>query len=198
VVVSEDRRRLRGESTRARLLEAATALFAQHGYEGASIESVLAATETSRGALYHHFAGKDALFEAVLERLHARIAREVAAAARESPDPVEALRAGCFAWLRLARDPVVQRIVLIDAPAVVGWEHWRELDERYSFGMLKASLIAITADRDIGDELLDVLAHMLLAALSEAALLIARADDQEAATRAAEAAIDRLLESVTR
>jgi AcrR family transcriptional regulator len=196
--VSEDRRRVRGESTRARLLEAATQLFAEHGYEGTSIESVLAATGTSRGALYHHFAGKDALFEAVLERLHVRVAQEVTAAARAAPNPVAALRAGCSTWLELARDPVIQRIVLIDAPAVIGWERWRELDERYSFGKLKANLVAITADRDVDDALLDVLAHMLLAALSEAALLIVRADDQTAATRTAEAAIDRLLESVTR
>jgi AcrR family transcriptional regulator len=196
--VSEDQRRARGETTRARLLEAATELFAESGYEATSIEAVLAATGTSRGALYHHFAGKEALFEAVLERLHMRTAREVADAARAAPDPVAALRAGCFKWLELARDPVIQQIVLVDAPAVVGWERRRELDERYSFGMLKASLATITADRGADDDLIDVLAHMLLAALSEAALLVARADDQEAATHTAQAAIDRLLETVAR
>jgi AcrR family transcriptional regulator len=195
--VSEDRRRLRGETTRGRLLDAATELFARDGYEATSIEAVLAATGTSRGALYHHFAGKEALFEAVLERLHKRAAREVAAAARAAPDPVEALRAGCSVWLELARDPVIQRIALVDAPAVVGWERWRELDERYSFGMLKASLTEL-ADRDVSDELLDVLAHMLLAALSEAAFIVARTDDPPTATRTAEEAIDRLIASITR
>src|SRR4029450_4226177 len=90
-----------------------------------SIEAVLREAGISRGALYHHFSGKEALFEAVLEQVGADIATKLAAAARDASDPVEALRAGCHAWLRLARDPTVRRIVLVDALPVVGWGKWR-------------------------------------------------------------------------
>src|SRR5271169_5466410 len=98
----------------------ATQLFAAHGYDGTSIEAVLAESGVSRGSLYHHFAGKDALFWAVLEGVAARVGEQLEAVERDAPDPVAALRAGYLAWIRLAGDPVVQQTVLIDAPAVLG------------------------------------------------------------------------------
>jgi hypothetical protein len=111
-------------------------------------------------------------------------------------DPMQALRAGCRAWLRLARDPTVRRIVLIDAPSVVGWEKWRAIDERYGFGLLKAALGQAAAAGRIRPELTDMLAHVLLAALTEVALVVARANDSKAASRAAQTAIDELLDGL--
>src|SRR4029453_5269277 len=131
-----------GQATRRELLRIATRLFVAHGYQGTSIEAVLREAGISRGALYHHFDGKEALFAAVLDQVEADIAGTVAAAGGGIDDPVEALRAGCHAWLRLAREPTVRRIALVDAPAVVGWEKWREMDERYAFGLLKGALVA--------------------------------------------------------
>ena len=96
-------------------------LFGELGYEGTSIDAILRRAGMARGALYHHFPTKEALFDAVLDAEVASIAKASAAAARAAGDPVESLRAGCGAWLRAAIDPVVQRITLIDAPAVVGW-----------------------------------------------------------------------------
>src|SRR5262249_2602278 len=148
-----------GQATRRDLIAIATRLFVEHGYQGTSIEAVLREADISRGALYHHFAGKEALFEAVLEQVEAYIAEKLAA--QGAGDPVERLRAGCGAWLRLAREPTVRRIVLLDAPAVVGWEKWREMDERYGFGLLKATLAGIAATGRIRKDLIDVLAHML-------------------------------------
>ncbi len=185
-----------GHATRRQLLATATRLFADRGYEGTSIEAVLQETGVSRGALYHHFTSKEALFEAVLEEMEATIARDVAAAAGEIESPVEMLRAGSLAWLRMAGDPVIQQIVLIDAPSVVGWQRWREIDEGNSFGLLKAALQGAADQGLVPSGSVDVLAHMLLAALIEVALVISRAEDTAAATRAGEEALEELLGSL--
>ena len=185
-----------GQATRRELIAIATKLFVAHGYQGTSIDAVLREAGISRGALYHHFDGKHALFEAVLDRVEADVAERVAKAARDFDDPVEALRAGSHAWLHLARDPAVRRIALVDAPSVVGWEKWREIDERYAFGLLKAALGAVAARGRVRKELVDVLAHMLLAALAEVALVIARAKDAKGAVRVGQAAVDELLDGL--
>jgi AcrR family transcriptional regulator len=194
--MARSRRIEQGQATRRDLVAIATRLFVADGYARTSIEAVLREAGISRGALYHHFSGKEALFEAVLEQVEADIATKVAAAARDAADPVEALRAGCHAWLRLARDPTVRRIVLVDALSVVGWEKWRALDEPYAFGLMKGALAAVATTGGIRTELIDVLAHMLLAALTEVALVIARAKDSRAAVRAGQAAVDAMLDGL--
>ncbi len=183
----------RGRSTRDGLVAAARELFGRHGYEGTSIGAVLAATGLARGALYHHFATKEALFDAVLDQEVARIARTAAAAARAADDPVASLRAGCRTWLEVALDPAVQRIVLLDPPAVVGWARWRELDERHTLGGLRANIERIAADGRVAPAEAEMLAHMVLAAVSEAALLIAQAEDPAAALATGQGALDTLL-----
>lgn len=110
-------------------------------------------------------------------------------------DPVEAMRAGCHAWLRLAQGPTIRQIALLDAPTAVGWQKWREIDdERYAFGLLKAALGAAAASGRLRKNVIDPLAHMLVAALAEVALVVARADDPAAAARAAKVAVDELLD----
>jgi len=183
----------KGLATRRHLVAAATDLFAARGYEATSIDNVLDAAGVSRGALYHHFTGKEALFEAVLEAVEEELATEVVAAAEAAGDPRMSLQAGCLAWLQRLRDPVVRRIVLVDAPAVVGWERWREIDECHWFGPLKMALADAMPPSRLDATSLDVLAHMLLAALNELAFVIARADDPDAAARAGQAAIVDLL-----
>lgn len=183
-----------GQATRQELVTVATKLFAKQGYDGTSIEAVLAAAEVSRGALYHHFASKDALFEAVLEDVEAGIAETIVRSARRATDPVGVLRAGCRAWLRVAEDPAAHQIALVDAPAVVGWQRWREIDERHAFGLLKRALEAVAAMGRLRADVVDVMAHMLLAALLEVALVIARAPDRKAALHRGERAVDELLD----
>jgi AcrR family transcriptional regulator len=187
-----DLRITKGQATRDRLLAAAQELFGSRGYDGTSIEAVLDATDTKRGSLYHHFASKEELFDAVLDRLVAGITESVAAAASAAgPDPVDALVAGCRVWLRLALDPAIQRIFLVDAPAVVGWTRLRQLDERHTLGRLRAGLQRASG---LPAEQVDVLAHMLLAALNEAALLIARAEDPQEVLATAEVAVGTLID----
>jgi len=184
----------RGEATRAQLIAIATRLFASRGYEDTSIEAVLREAGVSRGSLYHHFAGKEALFEAVLEDVGVRVGGAVVAAAGDTAGPVAALRAGFLAWIRIAGDPVVQRILLIDAPSVLGWARWRAMEERHALGLIRATLQAVADGGSLRPDLVDTLAHVLLASVNEVALLVARSDDPDSAMKAGGDAIDELLQ----
>jgi AcrR family transcriptional regulator len=183
----------KGLETRREIVEAAKRLFAEQGYGGVSIEEVLVACQISRGALYHHFRSKEALFEAVVEAVETELATHVVARSATAADPVSGLIAGAEAFLDLAREPAVRQIVLIDAPAALGWEKWREIDGRHGFGLLKAALAPAAAQAGLPAAMVDAFAHMLLASLSEVAFLIARADDAEAAIADGKAAIRELI-----
>ena len=184
----------RGEATRSQLIVIATRLFADHGYEDTSIEAVLREAGVSRGSLYHHFASKEALFEAVAEDVETSVGAQTLASASGSGGPVAALRAGFLAWIRLAGDPVVQRILLIDAPSVLGWERWRSMEEQHALGLIRAVLQVIADEGKLRADLVGTLAHVLLASVNEVALLVARSDDKEAAMKAGADTIDELLQ----
>lgn len=184
----------RGRATRAHLIEVATRLFATHGYDGTSIEAVLAEAGASRGSLYHHFPGKDALFLAVLEDVGARVTAQVTEATRNAGDPIAELRAAFLAWIGLACDQVVRQIMLIDAPAVLGWQRWRELDEQASLGVIRAALAYAAEAGSIQRRHVDAFAHIVLAAGNEVAMMIARDDDPAAALSAAQSALAEFLE----
>jgi AcrR family transcriptional regulator len=191
-----DNRVEKGKATRDALIGAARELFGERGYDGTSIGAVLDAAGVARGALYHHFATKEELFDAVLDQEVARVSTVAANAARKENDPLASLRAGCATWLRVALDPAVQRIVILDPPAVVGWKRWRELDEAHTLGGLRANLTTLASQGHIAESEVDTFAHMLLAAVTEAALLIAQADEPQAALARGQAAVDTLLTRV--
>ena len=190
-----DRRVDRGQATRQHLIAVATQLFATRGYDGTSIEAVLEQAGVSRGSLYHHFASKERLFEAVVESVHTQVGEATlqAAAAVGDADAHTLLTTGYLAWVRLAGDPVVRRILLIDAPTVLGWRRWRQMEEQYGLGMLKDVLKAAAAEGRLAPELIEPFSHMLLATGNELALLIALADDVPAAQASAEAAFDEFV-----
>jgi AcrR family transcriptional regulator len=193
----EGKRAAQGRATRGQLIEVATRLFAEQGYEGTSIEAVLAAAGVSRGALYHHFPGKEALFEAVVVAVSDQVTVDLAAAVGRRTDPVDAMRTAALAWIGLAADPVIQRVVLVDAPSVLGWERWRDMDGGRTLGTLRAMLQAVSDSGRLPSELVSPFSHMILAALDEIVLVVARADDPAAAVAegrmAVEALLDRLL-----
>jgi AcrR family transcriptional regulator len=184
----------RGEATRGQLVAIATRMFAERGYEDTSIEAVLREAGVSRGSLYHHFASKEALFEAVAEGVETSVGAQTLAAASSAEGPVEALRAASLAWIRLAGDPVVRRILLIDGPSVLGWERWRAMEEDHALGGVRAVLQIVADQGKLRPELVGTMAHVLLASVNEVALLVARSDDKEAAMRAGADAIDELLQ----
>jgi AcrR family transcriptional regulator len=192
------KRAAQGRATRGQLIEVATGLFADHGYEGTSIEAVLTAAGVSRGALYHHFAGKEALFTAVLEALSEHITAQLTEIISGCTDPVDAVRTSALAWIDLAGDPVIQRIMLVDAPSVLGWEQWRAMDEGRTVGAMRAMLQAVSDTGRLPRELVGPFAHMILAALDEAALIVARAPDSRIAVAEERQAVEEFLARLLR
>src|SRR5665648_460638 len=132
------------EATRAALLEAARALFAQRGYAAVGTEEIVRRARVTRGALYHHFRGKEDLFRAVVEDVERELTERIAAEALaiEAVDPWAALRGGARAFLAASAEPEVQRIIMLDAPAVLGWVQWREIGQRYGLGLVEGVLEA--------------------------------------------------------
>lgn len=186
----------RTEETRRALIEAARALFAQHGFAAVSTEEIVRGARLTRGALYHHFEGKEDLFRAVYEEVERDLVEKIAARAATGKAPIEALRKGADAFLDACEDPAVQRIALIDAPAVLGWEQWREIGLKYGFGLVQGTLQAAIDAGQIERQPVVPLAHMLLGAIDEAAMLVARADDGGRTKRQVRATVARLLDGL--
>lgn len=183
-------------ATRAALLKVARKLFAERGYADTATEEVVRRARVTRGALYHHFGGKQDLFEAVLHEEQARLSIAVAKAAASKPDALSQLIAGCEAFLDECMEPAMQQIVLIDAPAVLGWAKWRETDASYYLEGTKAQLQAAIDAGLVPKQPVTPLAHVLMGALNEAAMLIANAEDKPAARREITAVVDRLFASI--
>ena len=183
------------------------ALFAERGFAGTAREEIVERAGVTRGALHHHFGTKQDLFAAVFEELEAELAARIAAAAMAGDDPRDQLRRGCHEFLDAALDPAVQRIVLLDAPAVLGWAAWRDVDARYGLGLVTEGLRAVFAagpagpgghkQGPAGPRAVEPLGHLLLAALNEAAMLVAGAPDPVVARAEVGAIVDQLLDSLT-
>jgi AcrR family transcriptional regulator len=188
----------RSEATRAALIAAARPLFAERGFSGVGTEEIVRAAGVTRGALYHQFADKRELFAAVFEQVEAEVTTETARAAVASgaSDPLAVLRVGALGWLEACSEPEVQRIVLLDGPAVLGWAAWREIGMRYALGLVENELREAVAAGSLEPQPVAALAHVLMGALDEAALYVATAEDQAAARAEVGAVIDRLLASL--
>jgi AcrR family transcriptional regulator len=193
------RRAAQAEATRAALVVAARRLFVEKGYHRTGTEEVVAeAGVGTRGALYHHFADKQALFEAAFLAVEEDLVIE---AAKNLADPADGalnqLRQGLIGFLDASLTPHVQRILLIDGPAVLGWVRWRELESRYGLGAIRAMLERAIEEGDLTvNQPTDALAHLLLAAADEAALFIANAPDQLVARDQGVRALNALLDGL--
>jgi AcrR family transcriptional regulator len=168
-------------STRAALIEAARRLFAEKGYHATGTPELAAAAGVSRGALYHHFGDKEALFEAVFGEVESDLREAAAESVRElAADPWRQLDQGVQSFLQIVAGNVeMQRILLLDGPAVLGWPRWRELGSQFTLGHVVESLERLTQAGIIEPQPLNSLAHLVIAALNEAALLIAHSDQPE-------------------
>ena len=189
---------LRSEATRQRLVAAARELFGARGYAGVGTEEIVRAAGVSRGALYHQFRDKADLFAAVAEQIEAEIAGRIAAdASGAAADPAAALRIGARLFLDACAEPDVERIILLDAPAVLGWEAWRDLAGRYGLGLVQLALQSAMDAGAIAPQPVIPLAHVLIGALNECALYVARAEDPPAAREQCAAIFDRILRGIT-
>jgi AcrR family transcriptional regulator len=188
-----NRKAEQSEATRRALLEVARDLFARRGYSDVSTEEIVRRAGVTRGALYHHFAGKADLFRAVYEQIEQETAEKVAAAALTKTDPLDQQRAGWQAFLDACLDPAVQRIALRDAPSVLGLEAWREIAAAYGLALVQGGLQSMIDAGLMDEQPVEPLAHLVLGALSEAGMVIAEAEDTDAARDAIGESLERLL-----
>lgn len=174
----------RTRDTRDRLERAGRELFAERGFAAVAAETIVATAGVTRGALQYHYGDKQGLFVAVLEQLERENTEELIAtmaAVPPSDDPMTGLRAGLDAFLTICRRPEMVRIALSDAPAVLGWNAWRELEARFGLGVIVAQLEALRSLGLLSDAPVRMLAQLVLSAVIEAGLIVAHAEDQAAA-----------------
>jgi AcrR family transcriptional regulator len=181
------------EATRGALVDVARGLFAQRGYAGVSIDEIVQGARVTKGALYHHFNDKQALFRAVLESIERDLAARMTERAAKERAPWEQLGAACAAYLDACLERDVQRIVVLDAASVLGWSTWCEIDRRYGLGVLRERFEAALAKGLIEPQPLEPVALLVLGALSTGGRVIAEAKDAMAARKQVGATVERLL-----
>ncbi len=157
--------------------------FAEHGYAGVGTEAIVRAAGVTRGALYHQFADKAALFAAVFEAVEAEVMARIDAAVANSglADVIELMKLGSDTWLDACSEPAISRIILIDAPSVLGWERWREIGLRYGMGMVQGLLTYAMSIGRIAEQPVEPLAHVFIGALDEATLYAVLHTDRDQA-----------------
>ncbi|MBO9522990.1 MAG: TetR/AcrR family transcriptional regulator [Nocardioidaceae bacterium] len=186
----------RRDETRAALLAAGRRLFAEVGYDDVAAEQIVSEAGVTRGALYHHFeGGKAGLFEAVFVEIEAELVAQFPLGDLDS-DPLATLRAGIGTFLDLSLSSGVQRVTLIDGPAVLGWSRWQEIEAEHGLGLIQAGLDAAVAAGQLRPLPTADLANALLGALIESALAVARAKDVKAARKRAEQVLLALLDGL--
>ncbi|OLT36281.1 TetR family transcriptional regulator [Actinomadura sp. CNU-125] len=183
------------EQTRRTLLRESRPLFAERGYGAVGLAEIVRAAGVTKGALYHHFEGKADLFRAVLAEVQGEVAARVAATADAEDDPWARLLAGCKAFLTASTAPGVQRIMLVDGPAVLGWSEWRAMDEGASARHLVDALTDLVERGTIAPCPVEPLAHLLSGAMNEAALWLAGSARPDRDLDDAWAALARMLEA---
>ncbi len=186
----------RSAGTRAALIGAARELFTERGYAEVGTEEIVRRARVTRGALYHHFADKRALFRAVHEAVEEEMVAAIVTAMEGVEDPVELLLVGTRRFLDLCMEPEWTRIPLMDAPSVLGWAEWREIDQRYGLGIVAAGLTLAMDAGALRSQPVGPLAHILLAGMGEAALMIASAEDPEAVRAEVEMTLAGLIDAL--
>lgn len=186
----------RRDATRSALLAAGRRLFATAGYENVAAEQIVEAAGVTRGALYHHFDGKAGLFEAVFLEIEGELMARFPVEELIGDDPLAALRSGITRFLSISLEAEVQQIALIDAPAVLGWARWHQIEAEHGLGLIQAGLEAAIAAGQVRDLPAAELADALLGSLTESVLAVARATDRPGALERAERVLVALLDGL--
>lgn len=193
--MTTSRRQQFSATTKAALIDVAERLFTEQGYASTSLDAVVAGADVTKGALYHHFSGKQALFEAVFDRIETEAATRIQAALPTAAEPWAKADAGLSAFLQVLQEPSYRRVVVLDAPAVLGYERYRELEERSAFAnvleIIRSVLDAGTWSLD--EEMTQTFGRVFFGALTAAGTSIASSDDPQTAATNAQVAISFIL-----
>lgn len=188
----------RSAATREALISAARKLWGARGYAEVGTPEIAKEAGLTRGAMYHQFADKAALFREVVEAVEqdvmARMATLVASSGAKSP--ADAIRAAVDAWLEVSGEPEVRQLILLDAPAVLGWAGFREVAQRYSLGMTEQLLAEAVRAGQLARQPVRPLATVMIGALDEAAMAIATAEDPKRARREIRQVLRRLIDGM--
>jgi len=187
------RRQEYSASTRRALVDVATELFTAQGYAGTSLDEIVAGARVTKGALYHHFSGKQALFESVFEKVEERAARDIHRAVRGNRDPWEKALGGLRAFLEVLQEPGYRRIVIADGPAVLGYERYREQEDRTTFGIVQEIVSSVLATYDLEPSMVETFSRVFFGAMSAAGSAVSSAEDTRKAGDEVEAAIAYIL-----
>jgi AcrR family transcriptional regulator len=199
VVTVRSRKADYSESTRQALVDSAVSLFTEHGYAATSLDAVARQARVTKGALYHHFTGKQALFEAAFGTVEAAVVARLNAVVTGGEDGVwDRAVDGVKAYVRVCLEPAYQRIVIHEGPVVMGWERWRAAEEHYSYGLVRAVLESLIAAGEIEELPVETTTRILFGALSAGAALIADAEDPERAVAEVSVTVVRVLEGMRR
>jgi AcrR family transcriptional regulator len=190
------RRESEAQATRDALIRGALELFTKRGYSGVGTEEIVARARVTRGALYHHFTDKRDLFRAVFERVEGELMERIGARMEATDDPWELMLAGMRSFLDACEEPSVKQIALTDAPSVLGWQEWREIDNRHGLGLTRAALQGAVDAGVLRPIAVEPMAHLFVAALSEAAFVVAYSDHPRKARAEVEAALVQLIEGL--
>ncbi|OBG26653.1 TetR/AcrR family transcriptional regulator [Mycobacterium sp. 852002-51057_SCH5723018] len=188
----------RSAATRDALISAARKLWGLRGYADVGTPEIATAAGVTRGAMYHQFADKAALFGEVVEAVEQDVMARMATLVAESgaTTPADAIRAAVDAWLQVSGDPEVRQLILLDAPSVLGWAAFRDVAQRYSLGMTEQLLTEAIRAGQLVQQPVRALAHVLIGALDEAAMAIATADDPKRARRETREVLHRLIDAM--
>ena len=192
-VPGTSRRQQYSASTKRALVDVAEELFTTNGYAAASLDAIVAGAEVTKGALYHHFSGKQALFESVFEKVEERAARDIHRAVRGNRDPWEKALGGLRAFLEVLQEPGYRRIVIADGPAVLGYERYREQEERTTFGIVQEIVSSVLATYELEPSMVETFSRVFFGAMSAAGAAVAAAEDTRKAGAEVEAAIAYIL-----
>jgi AcrR family transcriptional regulator len=190
------RREAEAQATRDALIRAALELFSRRGYADVGTEEIAARAKVTRGALYHHFADKRDLFRAVFETVEGDLMERIGTRMEASDNPWELMIAGMRSFLDACEEPAVKQISLTDAPSVLGWQEWREIDNRHGLGLTRAALQGAVDAGEMRPIAVEPMAHLFVAALSEAAFVIAHADHPRKARAEVEEALIQLIDGL--
>jgi AcrR family transcriptional regulator len=194
----QSRRLEYSESTRQALVDSAVELFTKRGYASTSLDEVAKRARVTKGALYHHFSGKQALFEAAFDAVETLVMARLAEIVVGPGDPWERAMNGVRQYIKICLDPSYQRIVVHEAPVVMGWERWREAEDHFSFSIVRSSIQALVESGVIDDMPVEVASRLLFGALTAGAAVIARAENPKKASAEVAATVVRMLERLRR